>query len=51
MLRIKIVKITFFFHLNTVNVYSRKNRSIYEPRCEKTGLRDFRPGCTITQYG
>ena len=32
------------FHLKIVNLYSYKNHSIYEPRCEKTGLQGFRPG-------
>ena len=29
-------------------VLSRRGSYMYEPRCEKTGLRGFRPGPTLT---
>ena len=46
--------IGFYEELTKIIIQLSSNRHIicyskYEPRCEKTGLRDFRPGLTQTR--
>ena len=36
--------------METAGVTTKITKS-NEPRCEKTGLRGFRPGCTATEDG
>ena len=44
----KLVCLCFKFIVISQTTALKDYQSIYEPRCEKTGLRDFRPGPTQT---
>ena len=49
---ISIFKMIVWIHIDTNNqqrVLGDNYFELYEPRCEKTGLRGFRPGLTQTR--